>query len=318
MEQLKRIYEQGKLAPFLGAGVSIPFKNPSWSDLIKNAARSETDLRLYETELDLLLNNKQYFEAIRLVQKNMNVDDPEYSIQKSVCIQLLNNHYDWQRKDFNCDNNILDLLKLKCNNIFTFNYDKFFEGVFESKNQYVHTKILEKESINTQKIDDEDRDPILWHVHGDMLHSTSIIFTEDNYERLYSSEQFQKKMEFVINHFTFLFIGVSFDDPFIKQFFEYNKNFFLDNTHYIMYDKGKSIDKEELKKRYGLEVITYEKDNDHVLGIREKLNQILSGEKSEVEEEISHSASTVINNSGGFNPVQLRGKQKNVYIGKPL
>lgn len=64
---LKQAYDEDKIVPFIGAGLSIPFEIPSWNDLIKEicATYSTGNLEiLLPTAVQWHLNENDYWGAI--------------------------------------------------------------------------------------------------------------------------------------------------------------------------------------------------------------------------------------------------------------
>ena len=67
-EQLKRTYDNGRVMPFLGAGISMPSGYPGWTKFLYDACEES---HITEQELDILLGNGQYEEAAQALHDDM-------------------------------------------------------------------------------------------------------------------------------------------------------------------------------------------------------------------------------------------------------
>lgn len=314
MDLLKQAYSNGRLVPFLGAGISIPFESYGWGELIVEVAKQDASYNDLKDELEGLLSSYKYWEAIELISNKSCTLKTEDSIQKAVCFLLMNKHNKLERNKFNYDNNYKDLLNYKFSDYLTFNYDNNFEAVAEENRYFLSTKLLLKHTIDTQLFDVNKKESVLWHVHGDMFNESSIVLSANSYRSLYSNEKFAENLKYFINNYVFLFIGVSFKDIFVRKFFESNKQYFCKNSHYIFYSDIETIENEDdLFDTYGLRVIRYSTNAGHVEGIRAKLKELLKINSMEHNSKSHKYGNTTININAKNAPI-VNGNTQNMYF----
>lgn len=278
LEKLNIAYQNNTLAPFFGAGVSIPFANISWGTLIQLIAANEKNISSYQDKLNQILNETRYFDALDFLKSNFKDNKFEKTVKRTVHKIYLQKQIEVKHRFSEIDNNYKDLLNIGFRLFFTFNYDHFFEGVAQDIHKEPHSNVLKEDIINTQFITQRNQDPTIWHIHGDFEKIDSIILSPKSYEKAYTDRAFQNKLSYLINHFVFLFLGVSFHDVAIQKFFSFNKTIFEKNMHYILFAEHEIIDEEELLHEYGLIVIRYNTSNGHVQGIRQVLNKLFQKE----------------------------------------
>ncbi|MGE7112783.1 hypothetical protein [Lysinibacillus sp. NPDC047702] len=84
LEKLNHEYLKGRLVPFIGAGLSTPFKIPSWKELIEIIAQKYAieDKRFVLNSVDVLLNRYDFWEAINQLKLFLSLSDQD--IQSEV------------------------------------------------------------------------------------------------------------------------------------------------------------------------------------------------------------------------------------------
>lgn len=315
MNRLMEAYRTHKLIPFVGAGLSVPFDLPEWGELIHMIIKEDGSYYKMVTEIKQLLHNHRYWDAITLIQKQSEALKCETDIQKKVSQLLRAKNEELERTGYQVDNNYRDLLSLDFKNYLSFNYDYNLEGVAEANQVNVITSLLQNKTLDTQFLANKTSDIVhIWHVHGELFNPGSITLSSESYEELYSDSKFAGNLQFFINHFVFLFSGVSFQDVYVKAFFEKNKDLFCRNTHYIMFGEHEIIEHEkELEVKYGLRVIRYSTGNGHTAGIRAKLKELFGGDAMEKKEHEIMTNGTAISINAKNAPV-LTGNHNHLYF----
>lgn len=210
--ELKKAYKDGRLLPFIGAGVSMSVewdeggqlkRGPSWSNLVEKAAeilgfQNVELLRVRGTDLQIL----EYFKR-----------------QHSGEIAKLTN---WLTKSMNPPIEALRDSKLhkalvaldKCRLFYTTNYDNFLEESFRYNNRDAHVVAIESHMGKTAGNCE------IVKFHGDLDHPAHIVLTESDYEKrlsLSTSMDFRLRADLLGR--VALFIGYSFRDPNVSYLF---------------------------------------------------------------------------------------------------
>lgn len=277
IDELKRRYQEKKIIPFIGAGLSIPFQLKPWPELINELKEQLLKESFWEV-IDFDLESKNYQEAIEAIKKYGHIDDQP--IQEKI-----SKDYSLRKADLNraIDNNYVDLKKDNFKIYLTTNYDRLLDDYMQGINGF---KSLTEYTSNVQRLFDNDKEKYLFHIHGCVSNPDSIVISSQKYDEVYSTPNFDKLMSAFSSNYSFLFLGFSFDDDFVKTLVKNHKNFFK-GTHYMITNSD-SIDsrkKESLSKEYGIRVIEYNIENSsHVDEIRKLLNEITE-ESSDVKSE---------------------------------
>jgi SIR2-like domain len=210
--ELKRAYKDGRLLPFVGAGVSISLewkhdgivmRGPSWSNLVEKASEilgveKVELLRVRGTDLQIL----EYFKRVHSGQiaKLTNwltklMDPPDSAIHESKLHKALAE---------------LDRCKL----FYTTNYDNFLEKSFSLHGRKTHVVAIESDMGNP--IDDCE----IVKFHGDLDHPDQIVLSESDYEkRLTLAAPLDSRLRADLLGRVVLFVGYSFRDPNVSYLF---------------------------------------------------------------------------------------------------
>lgn len=270
IRQLQKVYDDGNLVPFIGAGLSIPFDIPDWGNLIRDCA---LDFGIEDVNgksligiLDINLEEYDYWEAVRIIKKYLHRSDED--IQEYIANSIRKN-----LKDDIDDNlhNYKDLAMYDFNIYLTTNYDHIL-------NKYLNSSFipmnLKDFNDNTQKLIAQIKDKRILHLHGNITDVSSIVISEEKYRELYDCGKYNKLFSLFTGTKTFIFIGFSFNDIFIQKIIKDNNEFFK-SKHYIILANPSTENIKWLKEQYNLETIAYNPDNSsHSEEIRKTLNKI--------------------------------------------
>lgn len=224
-QELKEIYNEGRLLPFIGAGISMAIKwkeknvdkrGISWGELVDQAAslldfKDPELLRVRGTDLQIL----EYF---KLVNNNNSS-------------QLTN----WFVREFNPPREALEnslihqkLASLRnCQTYYTTNFDTFLEDSFRIFGR--QTKVVVKEADMHRAQNGECE---IIKFHGDLNNPDKLVLTEGDYERRLnlSTELDYRFISDLLNR-KVLFLGYSFRDPNVSYLFrKVNEQFTKNNV----------------------------------------------------------------------------------------
>lgn len=272
VEELRKIYLEGKLIPFIGTGLSYPFSVPDWAALIRNIAKKHLEPAMVEI-INTHLGRYEYWNAVDFLKNYSSLSD--FQLQEEICQEL---------KD--CVNvkiddklhNYKDLADMNFNTFFTTNYDLLISKYIN--NPKCIPQVLNRVQVNSQKIFEKRDYPQLWHLHGHVEDTGSIVISKDVYDRLYDDEKYKNLFTVVQGVGTFLFIGFSFNDVYIQDLLSRN-NKALNTTHYILLESPTDEIKRNFANKFNIKVIGYKAiSGDHASAIREILSQVAAVETS--------------------------------------
>jgi hypothetical protein len=263
--KLKEDYKEGKVVPFIGAGLSSPFKIPTWGKLILNIAEKyiaegkDHIKKLIEEEIEAY----DYWEAIRLLKRYTSVIDED--IQDEI-VQLI------KKSQITLEDNSLhnysDIAKMNFKLHLTTNYDNLLDDYLSCE---IRPIILADIKFNTQQLFDERR---VCHLHGYTSNSGTIVISRESYEELYNDNKYDNLLKLVTGSKKLLFMGFSFDDQFIKALIQDHRDYFK-STHYIILDNPTEDKEKQLREEYGLLTIPYDsKKSSHAEEIRKILDEL--------------------------------------------
>ncbi|MEB7051424.1 SIR2 family protein [Mammaliicoccus sciuri] len=276
-DELKTKYQEKKVIPFIGAGLSIPFQLKSWADLINELKEELLDKRYWKA-IEFDIDRNEYQEAIDSIKKFGNIDDKP--IQEKIA-----KSYSLRKKDVedSIRNNYSDLIKNNFKVYVTTNYDRLIDDYLPNANVF---RSLTEYTSDFQRLFANDDEEYIFHIHGCVSNPDSIVISSEKYDALYNDERFDNLMKGLSSNFSFLFLGFSFEDTFVKKLVQNHKSFF-NGTHYLL-ASSESIDstkKGTLSKEYGVSIIEYStNDSSHEKEIK-KVIEYITEEQTDVEKE---------------------------------
>jgi hypothetical protein len=258
--KLKTIYTEGRLLPFIGAGVSMSVewtlgpetrRGPSWGELVDKAANfldfDEPELlRVRGSDLQIL----EYFKLV-----NNNNPTP-----------LTN----WLVKELQPPDD--DLIKspihrhlselVMCKTFYTTNFDTFLEDSFKLFGR--RNKVIVKEQDMCKAHNGECE---IIKFHGDLNNPDMLVLSEADYEnRLTLSTELDYRFISDLLNRTVLFLGYSFRDPNVAYLFRkindqfQQKNGFHEPKAYIVVKNPSNFEKILFKSR-NIEIISADTEN---------------------------------------------------------
>jgi hypothetical protein len=271
--ELRTLYRDGRLLPFVGAGVSASVEwdeagtkksGPSWTELVNRAAsdlgfENPDLLRARGTDLQILEYFKLKFSGhTRLTNwLLMNMNPPDDALLNSPI------H--------------VELSQMRaCGVFYTTNFDNFIERSFTLNGRKGKTVAIEEHMRH------EPETTEIIKFHGDWDHPDRMVLTESDYER---RMEFREAMDLrlwsdLLNR-SILFLGYSFRDPNVAYLFRQVKERFanLPNTNsgrraYIIVQDPSQFERRLFQER-NIEVIPID-GRGRTQAVAEILNEIRS------------------------------------------
>ncbi len=212
LEELKKHYRDGRLMPFIGAGVSMSVtweqngilkRGPSWGELVDQAARElgfkmPDLLRVRGTDIQIL----EYF---KLKQNG------ETQVLKNWLLKSM------QPSDQDLKKSSIhrELAKLtKCKLFYTTIFDDFIERAFK-----IHARAHRAVAIESE-MGDVGKCCEIIKFHGDLNHPQEMVLSESEYERRLSlSSAMDYRLKGDLLGRVLLFLGYSFRDVNVSYLF---------------------------------------------------------------------------------------------------
>ncbi|MDN4493365.1 SIR2 family NAD-dependent protein deacylase [Ureibacillus aquaedulcis] len=263
LDDLRKDYHDGNVVPFIGAGLSEPFKVPSWGKLIEYLTEKHAieDLAWIKKAVETDLKNYDYWGAIDMLKKYaLEEEDVQEEIVDLIMEKQIN-------LDENSMHNYYDLSLMNFNLYLTTNYENLLQKYLNFDLQPI---LLKDINFNTQKLFAQNR---VCHLHGVISNSGSIVISRESYKELYNNKKYDDLLRLVTGNKKLLFMGFSFNDQFIKTLIKEHRESFK-GVHYILLNNPTEETIKEFRT-YGLRTISYNtEESNHPNEIRKILNQI--------------------------------------------
>jgi len=183
--------ERGTAAAFVGAGLSMAAEMPSWSKLLEGMAR--------EIGLDVAREE----DLVSLAQFYVN----RHAGSRAHLTRLVRRTFE---RSVTVPENQRILARLPLRNVWTTNYDEILERAWELTGKRTDVKSRNADLTSS----DPEAETVLYKMHGTASQPDEIVLTKDDYE-LYSRTRqgFLQVLWSDLTTKTFLFLGLSFNDP---------------------------------------------------------------------------------------------------------
>lgn len=256
---LKEALKNGKLIPFVGAGVSMSVIKagseeslfPSWKTLLLNSTEEIRKQRLKESAASLIQahlehgENDAYLKAAELAKKTLGNHAWNTFLKEQISLSYTH-----------CEPSSLKLSQsiwqLNSQLIITTNYDKVLDWACpEDKRHDLEHWDIETVHEQARSLSTELTQPTVWHLHGRISNANNLILTPDGYTHLYSEDgdaaKYKTALETLkirLSTHQFLFIGFSFDDEVFANALKAVSELFDQNlpNHYVLI-KESQVDK---------------------------------------------------------------------------
>lgn len=203
--EIKQASENGRLAIFIGAGISRFVGCTSWITLANNLiGRCEKEGLINHFENDMLSKDYDMKKTITICNQILSGNDGFMEeMRKSLNDEVVDKYKNGR---LNSDEELAfeqnlqiykDLFSL--NGLFiTTNADRHIDTVYEGANI-----VYEKKDFSADKVDNNK----LYKIHGSIVNEKSLVFTVDQYIDAYLNKEFGLFIEEIFTKYTVLFIG---------------------------------------------------------------------------------------------------------------
>ena len=264
-QSLREVFATKKLIPIVGAGVSMALKKkdgsklfPSWGGLLELAAEKLEKEKNPEfaTGIRAALGMKKYQQA---------ADYAREGLKGSLWNQFFKETFSVERATIDDASLALPQAIWQLGNrLITLNYDRVLRFACPHRDD-----LQELDNTNKSELVEFNRDshsaPTLWHLHGRLDNMSSIIFTTESYDKLYSEDESVYKAALnifcnVCRDSSLLFIGCSLSDAELLCTLGSTHKLFEGNTgpHYaLVCEKEKAVVREKLKQFDNIELVCF-------------------------------------------------------------
>lgn len=259
---------EGRAAIFAGAGLSAPAGFVNWPGLLKDVAE------------ELNFKIEPHTNLVELAQYYVNETKSTHELSSAI----LNKFPSTAEPGVNHE----ILASLPIDVYWTTNFDKLIEKALQKADKVYDVKSLPS-SLAVSK---NGSQVTVYKMHGDVDNSDKTILTRDQFEQYpYTHQAFLNNFNYDLTNRTFLFMGLSFDDPNLKYVLKYARYLYKENqrTHYYLlktletakFDSGEAyqnaVRAQELfvedMKNYGIQTVMierYEEITEILTAIRER------------------------------------------------
>ncbi|RLK03330.1 SIR2 family protein [Tenacibaculum discolor] len=268
--KLEEAILKNELIIFVGAGVSIPFGFPNWTNLVIDILKELNEEDTKGLDLDYHIRKGKDLDVFEVL------DDLERKKFKSKVKKLLYNkikEVEIEGKDFT---KIEKLWRIS-DKIITTNYDGVLEkkkpnniDAFPNFNEFQQAKSL-------------NGNPFLYKIHGDIINPDGCVLFNSDYESLYKNTSSDlNTLKTFVSTKTILFIGFSFDDKFIQKQFSYINELYkgYNKEHFIVLTKDKNL------SEFNLETIKIDNWEDGYNSFLDKLLELKQKKDIESNEDV--------------------------------
>ena len=210
---LKMQYDDKRVIPFVGAGMSVPIY-PDWGQALKdvlNGTKKEKE------KLENYLSKNQYEMASQYVRKtkgNGFFESLDDVFDPKKIIEHVN------KKDEPASSLLPEVFRSGL--LVTTNFDTVLEHYYKNENSFLNVITLSNLRDNKGLINKSVRENshVLLKIHGDINDHDSLVFTKEQNNKVYGNEIFVKGLQKLIESKIFLFLGCSCigENRYIKVF----------------------------------------------------------------------------------------------------
>jgi hypothetical protein len=205
--------DEGRAAIFAGAGLSVSAGYVNWAGLLKDVAK------------ELNIKIEKHTDLVELAQYYVNETKSTHELSSAI----LNKFPSSTAPTIN--HKILASLPIDV--FWTTNFDKLIENALKEADKVYDVKSL-PESLAISKMDSQ---VTVYKMHGDVDNPDKTILTRDQFERYPDTHKaYLTNFSYDLANRTFLFLGLSFDDPNLQYVLKYARNLYHENqrVHYYI------------------------------------------------------------------------------------
>ncbi len=244
ISRIKKLVEDKRLIPFIGAGFSIPLGLPSWNELIRELA-IQLD---WDPDVFMQSGNNNYLQLAEYYVIKKSIGELRNELSKGMRI-------DEAKLKLSETHKLLADIAPK--SIYTTNYDEGIEETFRVYGK-PYTVIRNIQDLKNAK----DDTTFIYKFHGDFSNDDSLVLTETSYfDRMEFEDPLDIRLRSDILNNVLLFLGYSLSDINTRFIFyklaKINRELKPSDNNYsaIMVTFGISDIQMEILKKWNVEVI---------------------------------------------------------------
>lgn len=255
-------FKEKRASFFVGAGLSKGVGLPDWYELlheliqrVKNVIAKSDD---YVNQcLDLLKTPANYLTLAQELREKLGADEFNKYIRERFVDK---------RPEPN--DTFKTIVEFPYNFIITTNYDYLIEDAYAfvyRRNAKVYT--YQKPQAMADNV--WNKYPFILKAHGDADEPDKIILSDKDYRNLINNSiGYKSILQVLFTTNSILFLGTSLTDPELMLLLGFLRNAYHEGgpKHFALMDKTmvKEIIAERWRKDYGINIITYDPDNNHI------------------------------------------------------
>ena len=241
-----------KCVPFVGSGLSMPLGIPDWETALKKLVRRcQEENRSDWDEAEALVRARKYLDAAQKCRKLLG--NRIYGDE----MRGLFGRYDREKSR----ENHRQIWNLSPPIVITTNFDTILEDSADPR----PTVITSRHRPELLKVlTDDSRSKVLFKIHGSIDDLGSIVFTQEDYDRLYQERNaYTVTLEDVVLRHQFLFIGFGLKDEGVAGVLKAVNRLFQGwpGPHYALVKYGENKE-QELWDEYNIQQIPYDEHSD--------------------------------------------------------
>lgn len=213
--------DEGRAAIFAGAGLSVSAGYVNWAGLLKDVAN------------ELNIKIEKHTDLVELAQYYVNETKSTHELSSAILNKFPSSTAPTTNHKI--------LASLPIDVFWTTNFDKLIENALKDADKVYDVKSL-PESLTISK---KDSQVTVYKMHGDVDNPDKTILTRDQFERYPDTHKaYLTNFSYDLANRTFLFLGLSFDDPNLQYVLKYARNLYHENqrVHYYILKKVSRID----------------------------------------------------------------------------
>lgn len=196
--------EEGRAAVFAGAGLSVGAGFVDWAGLLADVAAA-LNVKIEPTT-----------NLVELAQYYVNDTRSTTALSQAIIDAF-------PSATLPTENHLI-LSSLPIKTYWTTNFDKLIERALDASSKTYDVKALPERLA----ISKSNCDVVVYKMHGDIDNPDKTILTRDHFERYPETHQpFLNNFEYDLANKTFLFLGLSFDDPNLKEVLKYARKYII-------------------------------------------------------------------------------------------
>ena len=188
-DEIKGKLQEHLIRPFIGAGLSANFGYPTWWELLWSFYNKEIKSINENKFNDKYRNPEKLASEIseKMKSKGLDLKQELKKEFKKNDREFDKNHGHFESRSIYESVTYIPLIFPK-RTILTTNYDSVLERLYQTKEKPLCRSVVCSKDYEGYSSEEDDDDPLIYHLHGGMGKSHMIIITEEDYKIAYQEE----------------------------------------------------------------------------------------------------------------------------------